>query len=762
MSTLSSRLNRRGFSSALSALLLVGLSAGSLRVVAQGTDPAADALSLRLAGASFKSPDLAATPMRLTAAAAGEVTVRLYDQVLRTGNRVLLQETTVAHPGGGATVEVPFDEAYLGEAIHAEAQQIGTGAADSAAFVSDLRAFGHPRTEPADFDAWWASKKAELAAAPPNWVETRLPDFDTPYSTAYRVTGDIGDGRHVTMWVAVPKAGPGSPAELTSDATFPAMIVFPAAGNANDRYFQTPFTAAERVGAISVSVNLHEDYVTGSDGTGQGGSYIHQGVSDRETNYFLAGIKRCLRAVDYVRQHPRFNGGDIMAFGESQGGGLAKTVAGLYPEHVDVVMTQHDALSTHGARPGAPEGWPRWVSTFAADFEDVAYFDATFHARRIRARKTFSNTGFADEVVAPAAALASFNQVNVHGATKVVLLSEDRAHTSPPAYALGYLNFASANLAGALSPRGPESTLYYEDRVVNVTRDNDTLSAGYVRAGAPQDLSDGRGRWVTLSGPGHVAFATPTAPTTAFTVPTGTPADYVVAFEIEEAESYSEVYVVSGTYDLSTAAVLPVELTSFTAAARACDITPGTLGPDCAVDLAWTTAAERDDAGFELERSTDTVTWTVIAEILGGGPADTPTDYAFADESPVYGDNYYRLLRRDPDGAGTLSEVVVVSFEAASSVAGTDAALADVRAYPNPVRGFLTVAGLPLSSATTTAPTVTLVDLSGRTVVASRRASNRGAGAGLVRLDLDGVAPGVYVLRVSGHDARVTRRVVVQ
>ena len=757
MSTPFRPLLRCGFSSALTAAcisLAVGLVPCGL--AAQGTS----ALTLDLATGSFKSPDLPTTPMRVTAAESGDVTVRLYDQVLDSRGRVLLQEHTVAHPGGGASVAIPFAEAYRGRAIYAEAEQAGTDATDAAAFVSDLRAFTHPRTEPDDFDAWWAEQKADLAAVAPDWTETRLPDEDTDYSTAYRVTGSIGNGRHVTMWVAIPKAGPGSPAEPTSEAKLPAMIVFPAAGNTHDRYFQTPATAAERVGAISVSVNLHEDVVTGSDGTGKGGSYVVKGVSDRETNYFLDGIKRCLRAVDYVREHPRFDGGDIMAFGESQGGGLAKTVAGLYPGDIDLVMSQHDALSTHGARPDAPEGWPRWVSTFAADFEEVAYFDATFHARRIRARKMFSNTGFADVIVAPAAALTSFNQVDVPGATKVVLLSEDRGHTSAPAYARGYLDFALANLRGAIPPKATRAEVYYEDREIAIARAGDTLTATYVKAGVAQELSGARGRWVTVAGPGAVTFSDPTAAVTTFEFAADTIGEYVVAFEVEEVASYGEVYVTSAAHGMSVRTFLPPQLTAFTAKARPCDVAPGLPDAECAVDLAWTSLRERDAATFDVERSGDGANWTVIGAVPGRGASSQAIDYVFADADPMYGDNHYRIRQRDADGAERFTEVVVVSFEASSGLGHPEAALAEARVYPNPCRDYVTVAGLP--RAAMSALELTLVDLSGRVVATPSSGVGDAAAGDLVVVDLRGVSPGVYVLRIHGERATAARRVVVR
>ena len=711
-----------------------------------------NALTLALDAPSFRTDDLLTTSIQVTAAAAGTVTIRLYDEVKESRNRVLLQSTEVEHPGGGAVVRVPFDAPYAGKAIYATAHQAGTDATDDASFVGDLHTFQHPRTEPADFTSWWASEKAKLAAVSPNWVETRLPDRDTPYSTAYKVTGSIGNGRNVTMWVAIPKAGPNSPAALTQATEFPAMIAFPAAGNTHNRYFETPFSGAERVGAISVSVNFHEDIVTGSNGPGASSGYVQLGVDRRETNYFLDGIKRCLQAVNYVKQHPRFNGGDIMAYGQSQGGGLAKIVAGLYPDDIDLVMSQHDALSTHGARPTHAEGWPQWVSNFASSFEEVAYFDATFHTRRIKARMMFSNTGCMDDVVAPTSALTSFNQYVVHDATKVILISEDRDHATVDAYRQGYLDFARLNLDGAIPPVAPGEPAY-DNREITIARSGASLSATYVKAGDAQPLAPGVGKWVKLVGPGEVTFTDPSAATTRFAVSSGTEDNYTVAFVIEEVASYGEVYVTSGIYSLAALSKpLPVTLTSFTA--EALEHPSGRT--DNRTFLAWSTAAERDNAAFDVQRSADGEAWATIGVVAGRGTTTERSDYTLTDAAPLPRTNYYRLRQRDRDGAAVFSSVVAVRF-------GTDRpSLTGVRVYPIPSSGYVNVTGLPTVAAGPVGTAFTLLDAAGRVVVLSPREVGAGLSPSSIRVDLTGVAPGAYLLRIRRGSETADRWIVVE
>lgn len=120
--------------------------------------------------------------------------------------------------------------------------------------------------------------------------------------------------------------------------------------------------------------------------------------------------------------------------------------------------------------------------------------------------------------------------------------------------------------------------------------------------------------------------------------------------------------------------LLPIELTSFTAE---CD------GKSSLVE--WTTATERNNDHFVLERSDDAINFTEIARVAGAGNSIEPLDYSYTDYDIRNGDNYYRLWQVDYDGTRTASEIIV-----ATCVDETVDA-PEVLAYPNPFSGELTV-----------------------------------------------------------------------
>jgi len=97
--------------------------------------------------------------------------------------------------------------------------------------------------------------------------------------------------------------------------------------------------------------------------------------------------------------------------------------------------------------------------------------------------------------------------------------------------------------------------------------------------------------------------------------------------------------------------LLPVELMSFSAAIQ-----------NHAVKLLWSTASEKDNRGYYLERSADGQNWASIGFVAGKGTVEHRMDYFFMDEKPLPGANYYRLMQTDIDGKYSYSNIVVVDM----------------------------------------------------------------------------------------------------
>ncbi len=121
-------------------------------------------------------------------------------------------------------------------------------------------------------------------------------------------------------------------------------------------------------------------------------------------------------------------------------------------------------------------------------------------------------------------------------------------------------------------------------------------------------------------------------------------------------------------------ASLPVELVSFSA-----------TGKGNSVNLEWTTASERDNLGFIVERKTGTTDWRQIAsyksnaELTGQGTTSSSSQYSFTDDNVSAGTDYtYRLSEVSTNGA--VNVIGTTSVETSAIPATTQL----FAAYPNP------------------------------------------------------------------------------
>ncbi len=105
--------------------------------------------------------------------------------------------------------------------------------------------------------------------------------------------------------------------------------------------------------------------------------------------------------------------------------------------------------------------------------------------------------------------------------------------------------------------------------------------------------------------------------------------------------------------------VLPVELTSFTAALN-----------NSAVELNWNTATEVNNYGFEVQRSQTqkNYDWKKIGFVKGAGNSNSPNSYSFTDKNPVGSASFsYRLKQIDIDGNFKYYDAITVSLSSSTN-----------------------------------------------------------------------------------------------
>ncbi len=181
-------------------------------------------------------------------------------------------------------------------------------------------------------------------------------------------------------------------------------------------------------------------------------------------------------------------------------------------------------------------------------------------------------------------------------------------------------------------------------------------------------------------------------------------------------------------FSVGNSSVLPVEFQSITAKLNG-----------SANTIAWTTASEKDNTEFQIERSNNGTNFTSIGTVKGSGTTNTERSYNFNDEVPL-SMSYYRLRQTDVRGTSTVSKVVSVAREKGSSV----------RSYPSVTSGELTVEvpnNAPIS--------ISISDLTGRTMLTKTV-------TGTEKIDVSQLSTGTYFLTLTNAGVRTTEKFVKQ
>lgn len=157
--------------------------------------------------------------------------------------------------------------------------------------------------------------------------------------------------------------------------------------------------------------------------------------------------------------------------------------------------------------------------------------------------------------------------------------------------------------------------------------------------------------------------------------------------------------------------------------------------------LKWRTASETNSDHFEIQRSGDGKKWLAIGSVQASGDKASDSDYFFTDHAPLDGENLYRLKMVDRDETFAYSRIQSLDFRSL------------IVFYPNPVKGWLQIKGIPAGEAKTSK--VQIWDAAGRLVQKSTGLPSGG-------VDMSLLPTGIYTVEVAHSNGSVTVRKVVK
>jgi cephalosporin-C deacetylase-like acetyl esterase len=268
--------------------------------------------------------------------------------------------------------------------------------------------------EPADFDAFWKSQKARLKQvllkANLTKVASKNPKFQV-----FDVKVDCAGNRPVSGYLAIPK---GAKAK-----SLPAEVHFQGYGVIGvDQEFHDG-TIVFKINAHGIENGREPSYYQALE-KGELHGYAFNNIENTkpETAYFNGMMLRVMRALEFVKSRPEWNGKTLAVSSGSQGGLQCLTAAAL-----DSDVTYCDAgkpwcCDLGGINLGRLRGWrPDWA-------DGLGYYDAVNMAKRIKC-ETFITSGLGDYVCPPSGISVLYNNIK---APKTIVYIQGSTHGYDP------------------------------------------------------------------------------------------------------------------------------------------------------------------------------------------------------------------------------------------------------------------------------------------------------------------------------------------
>ena len=191
-----------------------------------------------------------------------------------------------------------------------------------------------------------------------------------------------------------------------------------------------------------------------------------------------------------------------------------------------------------------------------------------------------------------------------------------------------------------------------------------------------------------------------------------------------------------GTFTVS--APTPVKMSNMT----------GRLDAQGRATLAWTTYAEEQNKGFEVQRSADGFSFSQVGQIPSqapGGNSAEKHDYQFTDPAPVAERAFYRLRQVDLDGKGSYSNVVFLAVKGENDL--------QLHLHPNPVKDKLNIhiAGKIGKNAS-----IDLIDIHGKVLQTKIPDPDN---TQMTVFDMSKMQPGTYLIQYKDDNQDMTKKV---
>jgi len=157
------------------------------------------------------------------------------------------------------------------------------------------------------------------------------------------------------------------------------------------------------------------------------------------------------------------------------------------------------------------------------------------------------------------------------------------------------------------------------------------------------------------------------------------------------------------------------------------------------VQLSWGTSSEQNADFFEIQKSTDALTWSKIGSVDAVGNSVASKNYSFIDPSIAFQNTYYRIVENDMDGKTQYTRIL----EKDCSQFGDS----DLKIAPNPVQDKLILGSFDKNS-----PSLSfrIYDLTGKLI--SQKENIKTDDKGQKVINVTGLNAGLYILQIHSYN----------
>lgn len=274
--------------------------------------------------------------------------------------------------------------------------------------ICDPDQFKMASSPPADFKQFWKGKIEELESIPMNpWLQ-HLSVGDSSIFYA-KVLLDNIRGSKIQAQMAMPN----------TCEQYPALLIVQWAGV----YGLSTDWVINRAkdGWLVLNINPHdlpidrEEEFYREQSQNALKNYWAIGNDNRDSSYFLRMYLSCYRGVEYLKNHPSWNGKTIVVTGDSQGGMQTVMTAGLHPDITAAMALVPAGFDMLGPELGRKGGWPQWYAQTegkdtSAVWEASRYYDVGNFVPDISC-PILVGVGLLDETCPPEGIIAGMNQL---------------------------------------------------------------------------------------------------------------------------------------------------------------------------------------------------------------------------------------------------------------------------------------------------------------------------------------------------------------